>query len=187
VTSPPLPWASQPAIKHPPTRRTIRWRLIRHATLILMVWPALVLIPPLSGDKSLIPLWGMVMCTGVPVLLPLNIWAAVSALKAYNRLSSHPWRLVECEVVPGSSHGWRLRAYAEQPQGRDVRVPAILRINGRVVTPSPFRRYVSPRLGHLWCAGDPLGGGVASEPGGASPFRLVRYKGPLPAGESSGT
>jgi hypothetical protein len=185
-----MPWASQPAIKHPPTRRAIRWRLLRQATLILGVWPALILVPLLgaaSGNERFIPLLGVVMCALAPVLLPLSIWTAVSALKAYNRLSTHPWRLVECEVVPASSHGWRLRAYEEQPQGREVRVPAILRINGMVVTPSPFKRYVSPRLGHLWCAGDPLSGGVASEPGGARPFRLVRYKWPLPTGEANRT
>jgi len=104
---------------------------------------------PLSGDKGLVPLWGTVMCTGVPVLLPLNIWAAVSALKAYNRLSTHPWRIVECEVVPASSHGWRLRAYEEQPQGREPRVPAILRINGLVV--SPLRSSVTSAPGLAIC------------------------------------
>lgn len=164
----------------------MRRRFLRQATLILVVWPSLILIPPLSGDKSLVPLWGMVLCTGVPVLLPLNIWAAVSARKAYNTLSTHSWRLVECEVVQVSSHGWPLRGFGEQSQGREVRAQAVLRINGLVVTATPFKRYVDVRLGQLWCAGDPRGRAVASEPGGRRPFRIVRYKGRLPAEEARG-
>ncbi|MFD9442248.1 hypothetical protein ACFWBR_29140 [Streptomyces sp. NPDC060006] len=120
----------------------------------------------------------------MPVLLPLNIWAAVSARKAYNTLSIHSWRLVECEVVPVSSHGWPLRGFEQQPPGREAKAQAVLRINGLVVTATPFKRYVDVRLGQVWCAGDPRVGGVASEPGGSRPFRLTRYKGRLPAEEA---
>lgn len=177
TTSPPLPWASQSAIVHPPTRRAIRLRLIRQGVLLLVVWPLLILGPPISGDDRLIPLFGLVLCTGVPVLLPLNIWAAVSALRIHRTLSAHAWRLVDCEVVPVRSHQWNLRAFEEQPDGREIKVPAVLRFGEEVLTAAPFKKQVNARLTKVWCAGHPRHGGVASEPGGARPFRLVRYKG----------
>jgi hypothetical protein len=187
VTSTPLPWASQPAIKHPPTRRVIRRRLLRQGVLLLAVWPALILIPLVgaaSGNERFIPLLGVVMCALAPVLLPLNIWFAVTALRMHRVLSTYSWRLVECEVIPLTKHGGRLREIVDHGDGREVRVPAVFRINGLVLTAAPYRRYVSTRLTQLWCAGHPHRGAVASLPAGARPFRLVPYKWPLPGRET---
>jgi hypothetical protein len=180
VTSAQLPWASQPAIKHPPTGRAIRRRLLRQGVLLLVMWPALILIPLLgaaSGNERFVPILGMVMCVLAPVLLPLNIWSAVSALRMHRVLSTHSWRRVECEVVPVTRQGRRLVELADQMPGREVKVPAVLRINDVLLTAAPYRRFVNARLTQLWCAGHPHQGGVAAEPEGARPFRLVRYKG----------
>jgi len=180
VTSAQLPWASQPAIEHPPTGRAIRRRVLRQGVLLLAMWPALIVIPLLgaaSGNKRFIPILGIVMCCLAPVLLPLNIWTAVAALRMHRVLSTHSWRLVECEVVPVTRQGVRQFELADQMPDREVKVPAVLRINDVLLTSSPFRRDVSTRLTQLWCAGHPHQGGVAAEPGGGRPFRLVRYKG----------
>ncbi|MGW1874578.1 hypothetical protein [Streptomyces sp. NPDC001975] len=177
-TLPPLPWASQPAVKHPPTRRAIRRRLIRHAVLLLVAWPgavtALVLAAATDAER-----FTPILVRGVaaaPVLLPLNIWGAVSALRMHRRLSTYPWRLVECQVVVPSTHGWRARDH-DPASGREMRVPAVLRIGPDVLTVTPFKRYVNVRLTHVWCAGPPAPGAVVSEPGGARPFRVARYRG----------
>ncbi|MEU2617233.1 hypothetical protein ABZ642_03570 [Streptomyces sp. NPDC007157] len=175
---PPLPWASQPAVKHPPTRRAIHRRLIRQAALLLVVWPgvvtALVLAAATDADRFTPILVRGVAAT--PVLLPLNIWGAVSALRMHRRLSAYPWRLVECQVVVPSIHGWRARDH-DPASGRETRVPAVLRIGPDALTATPFKRYVNVRLTHVWCAGPPTPGAVVSEPGGARPFRVARYKG----------
>lgn len=182
TTSPPLPWASHPALNHPPTRRAIRRRLWRQALLIFGVWPALIVIPIVraaTGDARFIPVVGLVLFALAPVLLPLNIWIAVSALRMHRVLSASPWRLVRCVVVPATE---RIRQYIDlaESQGRDTQVLAVLQINDAVLTSAPFRRYVSNRLTHVWCAGNPGHGGVAALPGGERPFRLVRYKLPIP-------
>ncbi|MFF4112528.1 hypothetical protein ACFY0P_03450 [Streptomyces sp. NPDC001714] len=175
--SPALPWASQPAVKHPPTRRAIHRRLIRQAVLLLVVWPGFFLAIALAAAtdaEQFIP----ILVRGVfvtPVLLPLNIWGAVTALRMHRRLSVHPWRLVKCEVVVPGTHGWRPREY-DPTKGREARVPAILRIGQDVLTSTPFKRHVSMRLTRLWCAGPPGPGAVVSEPGGARPFRLALRK-----------
>ncbi|MBY8344802.1 hypothetical protein LXH13_25540 [Streptomyces spinosirectus] len=178
-----LPWASQPALKHPPTDRAIRRRVIRQMVLLFAVWPALVLIPLLlaaGGDDRFIPIMVRVIVL-VPIVVPLHIWALVTALRMHRVLSTHSWRLVECEVVRSAAHGWRLKD--RSASGREIRVPAILRLHGHgtVLTAVPFKRYVSPRITHLWCAGPPGVGAVVSEPGGARPFRLAKYKGAIGA------
>ncbi|MFE9606977.1 hypothetical protein [Streptomyces sp. NPDC006012] len=155
----------------------MRWRLLRQGALLFVVWPVPILVAPLSGDDRLIPLFARVVFVGIPVLLPLNVWAAVTALRIHRTLSAHPWRRVDCEVVPVSSHGWRLRAHEAQPDGREVKVPAVLRFGDEVLTAAPFKRYVGVTVTQVWCASHPRHGGVVAEPGGARPFRLVRYKG----------
>ncbi|MFE2063530.1 hypothetical protein ACFXDH_14155 [Streptomyces sp. NPDC059467] len=181
TSSPPLPWASHSAVKHPPTRRAIHRRLIRQAVLLLVAWPGffLAIVLAVATDaESFIP----ILARGIfvaPVLLPLNIWGAVTALRMHRRLSTHPWRLVKCEVVVPSAHGWRPREY-DPATGREMRVAAVLRIGGDVLTVTPFKRNVSVRLTQIWCAGPPGPGAVVSEPGGARPFRLARYKGTVP-------
>ncbi|MER6271103.1 hypothetical protein [Streptomyces sp900105755] len=174
---PPLPWASQPAVKHPPTRRAIHRRLIRQAVLLLVVWPGFFLAIALAAAadaEQFIP----ILVRGVfvmPVLLPLNVWGAITALRMHRRLSAYPWRLVECEVVVPSAQGWRPREY-DPGTGREAMVPAILRIGREVLTSTPFKRHVSVRLSHVWCAGPPGPGAVVAEPGGARPFRLALRK-----------
>jgi hypothetical protein len=178
-----LPWASQPALKHPPTGKAVRRRVVRQMVLLFAVWPALVLVPLLlvaGGDERFIPIMVRIVVL-VPIAVPFHIWALVTALRMHRVLSTHSWRLVECEVVRAAAHGWRLKDGSSS--GRDARVPAVLRIRGHgtVLTATPFKRYVSPRLNHLWCAGPPGVGAVVSEPGGARPFRLAKYKGPIGA------
>ncbi len=178
-----LPWASQPALKHPPTGQAIRRRVIRQMVLLFAVWPAFVLIPLLlaaGGNHRFIPIMVRIVVL-VPIAVPFHIWALVTALRMHRVLSTHSWRLVECEVVRSAAHGWRLKD--ESSAGREVRVPAVLRIRGHgtVLTATPFKRYVSPRITHLWCAGAPGVGAVVSEPGGARPFRLAKYKGTIGA------
>ncbi|GGN33329.1 hypothetical protein [Streptomyces fuscichromogenes] len=175
--SPPLPWASQPAVKHSSTRRAIHRRLIRQAVLLLVVWPGFFLAIALAADtdaQQFIP----ILVRGVfvtPVLLPHNIWGAVTALRMHRRLSAHPWRTVKCEIVVPGTHRWRLRE-CDPATGREVRVPAILCIGQDVLTSTPFKRHMSVRLTHVWCAGPPGPGAVVSEPGGARPFRLALRK-----------
>ncbi|MFJ3337674.1 hypothetical protein [Streptomyces sp. NPDC086766] len=130
---PPLPWASQPAVEHGPTSRAIRRRLIRQAVWHFVVWPTLILAAPLSGDTRLVPLFALVLVIGLPILLPLNIVAAVTALRIHRTLGANAWRVVRCEAVPAGSHGWRLRAYEEQPDGREIQVPAVLRFGEEVL------------------------------------------------------
>ncbi|MGW4905625.1 hypothetical protein [Streptomyces sp. NPDC004270] len=187
-TLPPLPWASQPAVKHPPTRRAIHRRLIRQAVLLLVVWPGVVTVLVLAAATDA-DRFTSILVRGVaatPVLLPLNIWGAVSALRMHRRLSAYPWRLVECQVVVPAAHGWRPRQY-DPASGRETRVPAVLRIGPDVLTATPFKRYVNVRLAHVWCAGPPTPGAVVSEPGGARPFRVARYTGAAaePAGATA--
>lgn len=179
--APPLPWASHPAVRHPPTRRAIHRRLVRQAALLLVVWPGffLAIVLAVATDAE----WSIpILVRGVfiaPVLLPLNIWGAVTALRMHRRLSTYPWRLVTCEVVVPSTHGWRPREY-DPATGREMKVAAILRIGDDVLTVTPFKRNVNVRLTQIWCAGPPGPGAVVSEPGGARPFRLARYKGTVP-------
>ncbi|MFK0281186.1 hypothetical protein ACIQVL_12075 [Streptomyces sp. NPDC090499] len=162
---------------HPPTRRAIHRRLIRQAVLLFVVWPGFFLAIALaaaSDAEQFIP----ILVRGVfvtPVLLPLNLWGAVTALRMHRTLSAHPWRLVKCEVVVPGTHGWRPREY-DPATAREARVPAILSIGREVLTSTPFKRHVSVRLDHVWCAGPPGPGAVVSEPGGARPFRLALRK-----------
>jgi hypothetical protein len=166
----------------------IRRRLVRQAVLLFVMWPVLVLFPmaqAVSGDERWIPLTARIIVI-VPILLPLNIWAAVTALRLHRRLSTHSWRLVQCEVVTPTTHGWRLRE-RDPASGRELRAQAILCINGDVFRATPFKRNVAVGLTHIWCAGPPEVGAVVSEPGGAGPFRLTRYTGPIGAVQASGS
>ncbi|MFJ1972138.1 hypothetical protein ACIO93_26050 [Streptomyces sp. NPDC087903] len=175
---PPTPSPSRPAISHPPTRRAIRRRVARHAVLLFLAWPALLtlLVRAAADDRRFVPVMGWVFITAL-MLVPLNLWAAVTALRVHRRLSGHAWRPMKCEVVPtAGSHGWRLKAY-DASADHETRVLAILRVRDTVLVASPFKRYVSSRLGEVWCAGSAESGAVMCEPGGARPFRVVRYKG----------
>ncbi|MCZ4515767.1 hypothetical protein O3Q52_48215 [Streptomyces sp. ActVer] len=100
-------------------------------------------------------------------------------------LRVNSWRLVECEIVPVSPQGQRAVGLANQMPDREIKVLAVLRINGVVLTAGPYRRYVDARITQLWCAGHLHQDAVAALPGGSRPFRLVSYGGLVRASNAS--
>lgn len=135
---PALPWASRPAVAYPPTGRVVRRKLISQAVFLLLVWPVLIAGSILLAvdDHRFIPLMARILAA--LIVVPVNAWGAVSALRMHRVLSEHAWRLVECDVVAPVSHAWRLKEY-ESPTGRGVRVPAVHAPSGWRATRVPAR------------------------------------------------
>lgn len=147
---------TRPALSHPPTARTMRGRMRRRA-LLLLIWPALLAVQiaeiTLDEDHDKI---GLVVIIAIAQLtgLPLHIGVLVSTRRMARLLASHPWRPVDCTI--------RHRGKAQ-----------LITIDGRVLTPSPWRVYVDVNVTRLWVAGDQGSRCMVSVPGGARPVSVA--------------
>ncbi|WP_210592810.1 hypothetical protein [Streptomyces sp. GESEQ-35] len=151
------PDPSLDALSHPPTRRTLRRRLFIRIALLSVLWPALlaVQIAEVVADQDHDKIGVFVVALMLEVMvLPFHIYVIVATRRMARTLAAHPWRLVDSEV--------RLR-------GRQQ----VITVDGRILTPSPFRVYVDSTATRLWMAGDPHTRCVVSVPGGARPIGVA--------------
>ncbi|WP_328501424.1 hypothetical protein OG828_15070 [Streptomyces sp. NBC_00457] len=152
-----VPDGSLSALAHPATRRTMRRRLVTRVALLCVVWPALLAVQiaqvVADEDHDKIGVFVVALILEVTVL-PFHFYVIVATRRMARTLAAHPWRPVDCEV--------RMR-------GRQQ----LIRVDGRVLTPSPFRVYVDSTATRLWMAGDPHPRRVVSAPGGARPLGVA--------------
>ncbi|WP_367045253.1 hypothetical protein [Streptomyces sp. Je 1-332] len=152
---PVLPDDPRPALSHPPTARTMRSRM-RRRLLLLLVWPALLAVQVTIVATDDYDRIGVLMCGVLLQLtaLPMHICVLVSTRRMTRLLAAHAWRPVDCTV--------RMRGKAQ-----------LITVDGRVLTPSPWRTYVDGAATRLWIAGDIGSRCMASAPGGARPVSLA--------------
>ncbi|MFI9764575.1 hypothetical protein ACIHFB_42345 [Streptomyces sp. NPDC051963] len=151
------PDPSLDALSHPPTRRALRRRLSARFALLFTFWPALlaVQVAEVVADQDHDKIGVFVMALILEVtILPFHIYVVVATRRMARTLAAHPWRPVDCEV---------------RTNGRQQRIT----VDGRSLTPSPFRVYVDSNAGRLWMAGDPTTRCVVSVPGGARPLGVA--------------
>jgi hypothetical protein len=153
----PAPDPSLQALSHPATGRTLRRRLFSRVALFLLLWPTVlaVQVAEVVADEGhdLIGLLVMGLIFEV-TLLPFHVYVLVATRRMARTLATHPWRPVDCSI---------------RARGRQQ----LIKIDGHVLTPSPFRTYVDARATRLWMAGPAQGPCVVSVPGGSRPVAVA--------------
>ncbi|GAA4075570.1 hypothetical protein [Streptomyces shaanxiensis] len=156
-TDVPLPDPAGSALSHPATAHVMRRRLFNRVAALLLVWPAVlaVQIAEIVADEGH-DLIGLVVLGALfeVTLLPVHVFVIVATRRMARRLAEHPWRCVDCEI----------RSRGNQQ---------LIKVDGRTLTPSPFRAYVDQRASRLWIAGPAQGPCVVSVPGGAEPIGVA--------------
>ncbi|MWA13959.1 hypothetical protein [Streptomyces sp. BA2] len=148
--------SSRAALSHLPTARTMRSRMRRRVLLLVLLWPALLatqIVIVAHGDDDRIGLF-MVIVLAQLAGLPMHIFVLVSTRRMTRLLAGHSWRPVDCTV--------RMRGKTQ-----------LITVEGRELTPNPWRTHVDEQATRLWIAGDLSSRCMASAPGGARPVSLA--------------